>query len=497
MKSNIVIKALAVVIVVILVVVIGKGRKEKQVANQAPAATVELTGLSAIESGPAQEDNGLSIDPLGEDFLEDEYGVDVDSPVETMRTLTNETRAVREDSVKLQQENKKLKQEVEKLLKMEDSLNKRVNSRFSNAEKQAEQKQRELEHTQDLTRGLIDKLERRLEELQQGGNAEKGGKKTANGYDIGNAGIPSGLGYDDNGIQVDFDEIVWTNPIDANVDPRNPTKISLPDFGAAADEALPELAKGPTKSKKRTKEERSIKAYTIPVNGTLIGSVSMTAMLGRIPINGQVIDPYPFKLMVGEENLSSNGIHIPGVTGIKMSGIAKGDWTLSCVSGEITSMTFTFQDGAIVTFPEPGTKTNDPIAWFSDKNGIPCITGERITNAATYLTSRVGLTAASSYANAEAASQFTTQTNNSGGLTSGLTGDPKIVAKNTAISEGLNEVTDWLDARQENSFDAIYVPPGTELAIHIKEELKIDYDPEGRKVNHYANINRRSDRHLD
>ena len=95
------------------------------------------------------------------------------------------------------------------------------------------------------------------------------------------------------------------------------------------------------KSKKQTKEERSVKAYTIPINGTLIGSVSMTAMLGRIPINGQVIDPYPFKVMVGEENLSSNGIHIPGVTGIKMSGIAKGDWTLSCVSGEITSMTFT------------------------------------------------------------------------------------------------------------------------------------------------------------
>lgn len=496
MKSNIVIKAFAVVIVVILLVVVMKGRKEKQVTVQAPGQTTELAGLSSIESGPAQPDNGLAIDPLEEGFLEEEYGVDVDSPLETMRTLTNETRAVREDSVKLQEENKRMKQEIDKLLKMEESLNKRVNNRFSNAEKQTEQKQRELEHTQGLTRGLISQLENRLEELQQGGN-EKGGSKSANGYDIGNAGIPSGLGYDENGMQVDFDQVVWTNPIDANVDPRDPTKISLPDFSAAVEENLPALAKGPTNTKKQTKEERSVKAYTIPINGTLIGSVSMTAMLGRIPLNGQVIDPYPFKVMVGEENLSSNGIHIPGVTGIKMSGIAKGDWTLSCVSGEITSMTFTFQDGAIVTFPEPGTKTTDPIAWFSDKNGIPCITGKRITNAPSYLTSRVALTTAATYANAEAASQFTTQTNNSGGLTSGLTGDSEIVAKNTAISEGLNEVTDWLDKRQGNSFDAIYVPPGTELAIHISEELKIDYDPEGRKVNHYANINRRSDRHLD
>jgi len=500
MKSNLLVKILAVVIVSVLLVVLIKGRKDRNHTAQVDAAPEsEISGLMAVEAGPDQADNGLSIDPLQDDFLEDEYGVDVDSPVETMRTLTNETRAVREDSEKLQTENKKLKQEIEKLLKMEESLNKRVTSKFINAEKDAEQKQKELEHTQSLTKNLISKLEKRLEDLQQGGDKKRapGGQKSANGYDIGAADIPEGLGYDEDGAPVDFDQIVWTNPIDAKVDAKDPTKITLPDFNAEMDKKLPSIAKAPVKEKKRSKEERSIKAYTIPINGTLLGSVSMTAMLGRIPTNGQVVDPYPFKIMIGEENLSSNGIHIPGVTGIMMSGVAKGDWTLSCVSGHISSMTFTFQDGTISTFPEPGTKAKEEIAWFSDRNGIPCITGKRITNAASYLTSRVGLTAAASYANAEAASQFTTQTNNSGGLTSGLTGDPTTVAQNTAVSEGLNEVTDWLDARQENSFDAIYVPPGTELAIHISEELKIDYDPEGRKVNHYANFNRRSDRHLD
>jgi integrating conjugative element protein (TIGR03752 family) len=490
MRSNIFIKGLAVIFVVVLFVIIMKGRKENQVTVQNQGKTTEISGLSAIESGPVQEDNGLTVDPLDEEFLEDEYGVDVDSPVETMRTLTNETRAVREDSTKLQEENKKLKQEVNQLLKMEDKLNKRINKEILNAEKDAEQKRRELEHTQDLTHNLITKLESRLSEL-------KGGTKSASGYDISNAGIPSGLGYDENGASVDYDQIIWINPIDANIDSSDPTKLSLPDFSAADDENLPTLAKGQTKEKKDTVDEHLIKAYTIPINGTLIGSVSMTAMLGRIPINGQVIDPYPFKIMVGDENLSSNGIHIPGVSGIIMSGIAKGDWTLSCVSGEITSMTFTFYDGTIVTFPEPGTKTTDRIAWFSDRNGVPCITGKRITNAASYLTSRVALTAASSYAKAEAESQFTTKTNISGGMTRDLTKDPKVVAKNTAISEGLDEVTDWLDARQENSFDAIYIPPGTALVVHLSEELKIDYDPEGRKVNHYANINRRSDHHLD
>jgi integrating conjugative element protein (TIGR03752 family) len=222
----------------------------------------------------------------------------------------------------------------------------------------------------------------------------------------------------------------------------------------------------------------------------------MTALVGRIPTNGQVTDPYPFKILVGEDNLSSNGIQIPGVVGIKMSGLAKGDWTLSCVTGQIYSMTFTFQDGTIATIPEPGTKAKDPLAWLSDINGIPCMTGQRITNAVSFLSSRIGLAAASSYANAEAASQFTT-TNNNSGTTSALTGDPKIVAKNTAISSGLNEASDWLEERQENSFDAIYAPPGTDVNIHINDELQIDYDPEGRKVNHYANITTRSANYLD
>lgn len=489
MKSNLIIKILAVVIVVVLLVVILK-------ANKSQNGGASMGGLTPAESGPDQPDNGLALDPLQPDFLEDEYGVDVDSPIETMRTLTRETRAVREESQALQDENKRLRQEIDRLLRLEESINTRISNRFTTAEKDAEARQRELQQAQNQTRSLIAGFEKRLRQLQED-EGSSSGQRTANGYDIDGAGIPSGLGYDNAGGSINFDELVWTQPLESEVDPTDPTKITMPDFTAvAADGSLPNLATAPPK-KEISKEERSIKAYTIPENGTLIGSVSMTAMLGRIPINGQVVDPYPFKVMVGPENLSSNGIHIPGVVGIKMSGIAKGDWTLSCVSGEINSMTFTFQDGTILTYPEPGKRTRDPIAWFSDANGIPCVTGERITNAATYLSSRVALTAAASYANAEADSQFTTSTNTDGGFTRGLTGDPKTVAKNQAISEGINEVTDWFDARQENSFDAIYVPPGTELAIHITEELKIDYDPKGRKVNHYANINRRSDSHLD
>lgn len=485
MKSNIVIKVLSVCVALVLIVILISSRSGQDIADKG-----DRQSLSEVESGPIDKDNGLSSDPLNNEYLVSEYGVDVDSPVETMRTLTKETKAVRQESIKLQEENAKLKNEIQQLLSMEQNINKRIDSKLQSAEMSVDDKQRELEHKQSLTDGLIAQLENKL------ANIKETGKKTARGYDISSADIPDGLGYDENGRSINLDEVVWTSPLEAKVNPQNPLKYSLPKFtddAAKKGTALKQNLLGREKSK----EERSIRAYTIPVNATMIGSVSMTALLGRIPVGSQVVDPYPFKIMVGEENLSSNGIHIPGVIGVVMSGIAKGDWTLSCVSGEIRSMTFTFTDGTIVTYPEPGNKTAEAIAWFSDRYGIPCVTGERITNAVSYLGQRVALTAASSYANAQAQGEFSSSTNSEGNTTRVLTGDPTVVAKNTAISSGLNEVTDWLDQRQSNSFDAIYVPPGTELVIHVSDELKIDYDPEGRKVNHYAKINRHSDRYLD
>jgi integrating conjugative element protein (TIGR03752 family) len=504
MTSNIVLKILAIVAAVILAVVVIKNHKAEELVTTLKNTQIQaepgMVDLVSVENSMPTVGGNLEIDPLTEKFLSDEYNVDVDTPVETMRTLTEETRAVREDSLQLQEKNRKLQQEVDRLLKMEGSINQRVASQFRVSETEVEQRQKELEHRQTLTQGLIRSLELRLEQFNTDDSItqKRGSSRTAGGYELSGSDIPTGLGYDDQGVSVDFDQVIWQKPSDVTVDARDPSKISMPNFNI--DEIVKSAPGIPTKlveNKKKTKEERMVKVYTIPENATLLGSVSMTALLGRIPTNGQVIDPYPFKVMVGEKNLSSNGIKIPGVVGIKMSGVAKGDWTLGCASGQIYSMTFTFRDGTIRTIPEPGTQNPSAIAWFSDKYGIPCVTGLRITNAVSYLTGRVGLTAASAYAEAKAASEFTTTSNSDGGSSRALTGDPMVVAKNSAVSSGLGEVTDWLDERQANSFDAIYVPPGTELAIHITQELKIDYDPEGRKVNHYAAITRRSERHLD
>src|SRR3546814_14472641 len=74
-----------------------------------------------------------------------------------------------------------------------------------------------------------------------------------------------------------------------------------------------------------------------------------TALIGGVPIDGTVNDPYPFKVLIGLDNLTANGIDIPDVAGAVVSGTASGDWTLSCVRGQIRSVTFVFQDGTIRT----------------------------------------------------------------------------------------------------------------------------------------------------
>ena len=496
MKSNMLLKVGAVLLIIIVLGVVVIGKKKSKAAPEQAGVGTGMSGLTNIESGPVEADNGLINEYLTDDYLQEEYAVAVDSPVETMRTLTNETRAVREDSVQLQDETKGLQNSVGQLLKMEEQMNQRVERQFVKQKNEAEARDRTAKQTQTKTERLLKNLQDRIDSLQADkGNKGKKGQQTANGFDVNGADIPTGLGYDENGMSVNYDEVVWVNPSDAIVDSKDPTKLSVPNFSEAKS-TIADIAHS-RKSEADKKKDRLIKAFTIPENATLLGSVAMTALLGRIPIGGQVSDPYPFKMIVGEENLSSNGIHIPGVNGIKMSGLAKGDWTLSCVSGQINSMTFTFYDGSIVTIPEPGTKASESLAWFSDKNGIPCVTGKRITNAVSYLSSRVGLTTAAGYANALAKAETTTSVNSNGGSSSAVTGNPNTLAQNMAISEGIGEVNDWLDARQSNSFDAVYVAPGTEVAIHITKELQIDYDPDGRKVNHYADIKSRSTHYLD
>ena len=248
--------------------------------------------------------------------------------------------------------------------------------------------------------------------------------------------------------------------------------------------------------------------FTVPRNATLIGSTAMTALIGKVPFKDSISDPFPFKVIVGQDNLAANGIDIPGLDGMVFSGHTSGDWTLGCVRGNVNSVTFVFDDGTIRTLSGgsqgiSGAGANDAstsannmlgygqanaqsqnnaLGWISDKRGIPCVSGQRISNAADYLAGRITARAAESAAKAFAQANVTQSVTPLGGVFSAITGNAAQYAGLNALAGGSSEISEYLKERAAQSFDVVYVDTGVELAIHIDRELSIDYDPTGRKT---------------
>jgi hypothetical protein len=251
----------------------------------------------------------------------------------------------------------------------------------------------------------------------------------------------------------------------------------------------------------------AIPYYTIPANGTSVKDKLMTALVGRIPVKGIVTDPYPFKIVISDDNLAANGLRIPHLLQMIVSGYCEGDLNLVSVRGWVTSLTFVFDDGTISSTTSNDndignyTKANS-LGYLSDKYGNPFIRGKLITNAPTYLSGSVAIDAGVGAANAYTQSQ-TTSTNSLLGSNSTVTGSQGKFVAGQAMSSAANGVQQWWHDREEQSFDAIYVAPAdgrgsfTEIAVNFAKEIHIDYDPKGRKLNYAHNNNSHVSHGLD
>ncbi|WP_434113031.1 TIGR03752 family integrating conjugative element protein [Methylocaldum sp. GT1TLB] len=415
---------------------------------------------------------------------------DADSPADTIRALTAQVASAKSEMAQLRRENAEL-------LKQRNDIATQVTNEVTAAVRRDQAAQRNDEYTRLSSR--LDDLSNRL-------------------------GLVAPLASSDpsDGAAVDLDPaalnaaVVWVDPLGSSLVKRAGDAVSrtatataeaarsggsllhgvgenplLDHAGLGGGAAHPAAAPEP--------------AYTVPRNATLIGSTGMTALIGRIPIKGQVEDPYPFKVIVGSDNLAANGLEIPGVDGMIFSGTAIGDWALSCVRGTVHSITFVFDDGTIRTLssddqslqrkeqqsaqaqgaPPPATgSATKPLGWISDRRGIPCVTGARVTNAAQYLGGRILAKGVEAAGRAYARSQTTIGVTPLGGYTSTVTGSPEQYAAGEVVSEGANEVARWIAERQSQSFDAVFVDTGVELAVHVDRELPIDYEPKGRKLDY-------------
>lgn len=275
---------------------------------------------------------------------------------------------------------------------------------------------------------------------------------------------------------------------------------TVPDLAESQDNDHTKLTSNNNFSASQAKEGKTIPYYTIPANSTGVHDFLMTALVGRIPIKGVVTDPYPFKIVFSEDTLAANGLRVPNLKKMIVSGYSEGDLNLLSVRGWVTSLTFVFNDGTISTTTSNNndlghfTKEN-ALGYLSDKYGNPFIRGKLITNAPAFLAGNVALGAAQGAANAYAQAQTSNQSSILGSITTSVTGSQSKYVLGQAGVNATNQIEGWWHDREENSFDAIYVPTVqenkslTEIAVNFSKEIDINYNPKGRKIVYENNNN--------
>lgn len=405
-------------------------------------------------------------------------GIDGDTPRDTVATLVAQVRQLRTELQTATTDNRAQREENQRLRQRESAIDQRISTALESERTNLRRDQEQLSSERQKTEGLLADLQRRLDSMGSGGHGD----------------LPVGLGLQDGDAEGFGDEttIRWVEPDDArqtegrhgNAAPSFPTR-----FGPAQ-KTLETTVNTVTDAGARTAGVKTARAvYTVPTNSTLMGSVAMTALIGRVPIDGTVNDPYPFKVLVGPDNLTANGIDIPDVAGAVFSGTASGDWTLSCVRGQVRSITFVFHDGTIRTIPEDsdGNQRNndqDGLGWISDPYGIPCVSGERRSNAQQYLGTQALITAAGAGA-ASLIDSDSGQMSYAGADGSiGTVGISSNEAVGRILAGGVRDMSDWVNKLYGQAFAAVYVKPGAHVAVHLEKPLAIDYEPEGRKVDH-------------
>jgi integrating conjugative element protein (TIGR03752 family) len=404
-------------------------------------------------------------------------GIEGDTPRDTVATLVAQVRQLRTELQTATADNRTQHEENQRLRQRESTIDQRINTALESERANLRRDQEQSSSERQQTEGLLADLQRRLDSISSSGHAD----------------LPVGLGLRDGDAEGFGNEaaIRWVEPDDARqtAGRNSNTARSFPtSFGPAQKTLDTKVERVTRASATGAKPARAV--YTVPTNSTLMGSVAMTALIGRVPIDGTVNDPYPFKVLVGPDNLTANGIDIPDVAGAVFSGTASGDWTLSCVRGQIRSITFVFHDGTIRTIPQDSERShqqsNDQngLGWISDPYGIPCVSGERRSNAQQYLGTQALITAAGAGAASLMDSKSSQMSYAGANGSIGTVGISSNEAVGRILAGGVRDMSDWVNKLYGQAFAAVYVKPGAQVAVHLEKPLAIDYETEGRKVDH-------------
>lgn len=230
--------------------------------------------------------------------------------------------------------------------------------------------------------------------------------------------------------------------------------------------------------------------YTIFADSVLNDGLTLTFLNGRVPVNGDVGDPSPFKVIVGRENLSANYFRIPNLKGMLVSGVSYGDRILTCVRTKVHRVTYIFEDGRGITIPPSG---KDPeIGYLTDPYGNPCIKGKYFTNKQARLKQTFLAGLASGAASAYASSEVSQSLDEDGNSIFNVTGDKFKYLAGVGISKGTDNVAKILEEDEVDAWDTVVAPSGLRVSVHIEKTLELDQTSIQRRVVYVGNDNTQS-----
>ena len=229
--------------------------------------------------------------------------------------------------------------------------------------------------------------------------------------------------------------------------------------------------------------------YTLPAT-TIVDATALTALVGRLPVDGHIDSPWRFKLLSKASNVTSRSHRVPGLKGVIWSGVAYGDLTLSCVSATVDTVAYVYDDGVVHTQKSPSNPDDitSGIGWLSDDRGNPCVPGDLKTNAPAVIARGVTTGTLSGIARGYAEAQTTRQSSSEGDTTTTITGDAEDYALASAAADAVDEANAWFRRRLGQSFDAIYVPAGRPVIIHLEQQVNLDRPADLRRLVHSENL---------
>ncbi|MFG0634518.1 TIGR03752 family integrating conjugative element protein, partial [Pseudomonas sp. xss_2] len=294
MKANGLLKWLVPAVLLGIVLIIGK------------------SWVSAPDAQPAHDPENTALSPDQAKAL----GIAGDTPRDTVATLIGQVKAMRSEMLSLRKGNETLQTENNRLRTREGNIDSRIQNTLSSVTQQVtEQRQQandarqKAEQQHRETQGLLSRLKDQLTS-----------KPTAKSDVPVGFGLEPGDGQQFSGGQPPADAVQWIEPSNTRAVQKGASKTEGPlssltskfkDLHGLDNNAIDRgqdhlraVAKGERDLENtQDRAEGAKPVYTIPENSTLMGSVAMTALIGRVPVDGTVNDPYPFKVLVGPDNL--------------------------------------------------------------------------------------------------------------------------------------------------------------------------------------------------